>query len=68
MFNLTYPPSGTAILNRANILVLMSDRNISAIIVGATQEYEASPTPTRLRNKMNNQKRFLHRIKIKKYS
>ncbi len=51
----SYPPSGTAILKRANILVLISFLYISAIIVGATHEYEASPTPTKLRNNTKSQ-------------
>lgn len=50
-----YPPSGTAILKTANIVVLISFLKISAIIVGATHEYEASPTPTKLRNSMKSQ-------------
>ncbi len=45
-----YPPNGTAILKTANIIVLISFLNISAIMVGATHEYEASPTPTKPRN------------------
>jgi hypothetical protein len=47
--SIRYPPNGTAILKTANIAVLMSFLNISAIIVGATHEYEASPIPTKPR-------------------
>ena len=42
-------------LKIANILVLVLPLYISAIIVGATHEYEASPIPTRQRNIKNNQ-------------
>jgi hypothetical protein len=52
---LPYPPRGTAILKRANIVVLLSCLYISAMIVGATHEYEASPTPTKLRNNTKSQ-------------
>lgn len=50
-----YLPNGTAILKRANILVLVLPLYISAMMVGATHEYEASPTPTRQRDNKNNQ-------------
>jgi hypothetical protein len=35
--------------------VLISNLYISAIIVGATHEYEASPTPTKQRNNAKSQ-------------
>jgi hypothetical protein len=36
--------------------VLISNLYISAIIVGATHEYEASPTPTKQRDNAKSQK------------
>ena len=52
-----YLPSGTAMLKSANIRVRRSLLYMSAMMVGATQEYEASPIPTKPRRRMKSQKR-----------
>lgn len=54
----SYPPNGTAMLKKANIFVRMSFLYISAMIVGATHEYEASPTPTKLRRRTKSQNNY----------
>ena len=56
----TDPPNGIAMLKIANISVLISCLYMSAMIVGATHEYDASPTPTnprKIKNTTNSYKK-----------
>ena len=53
-----------AALKTANIVVRLSFLYMSAMIAGATHEYDASPTPTKHRKRMKMINNYMKQITI----